>query len=209
MLRGLASTTPVVLLLLLGAVPVSSGGLDETVQVRDDEFDPAVVPSTTNPLLAGESIEWEWAFDVESTHDVRQLRGLFRSPLTNVPGTQYLRTFSSGKFQYECSIHGPSMSGTVRVMIFVDTAPSGLPLLRWAFPDTNTGNAFDVRFRVGDGRWRPWKTDTTKGFGVFGKDGRPVRYNPDKEYSLRARSQKGVNTPAKVSRWSPVRSLPG
>jgi plastocyanin len=87
--------------------PATSGGLEETVQVRDDIFDPAVVPSTNNPFLAGESLEWVWAPEVEASHNVRQLRGLFRSPLSSTPGNTYFRTFSSGTFPYECSIHGP------------------------------------------------------------------------------------------------------
>jgi plastocyanin len=184
--------------------PATSGGLEETVQVRDDIFDPAVVPSTDNPFLAGESLEWAWAPEVEASHDVRQLRGLFGSPLSSTPGTRYFRTFSSGTFPYECSIHGPVMSGIVRVKIWQGFSPSGFPLLRWAFPDTNTGRAFDVRFRIGDGPWRMWKTDTQRGYGLFGRNDRPVHFNPSKRYSFQARSQKRVDTPRQTSQWSPI-----
>jgi plastocyanin len=202
--RTILVTAFAVSVLLGPALPATAGGLEETVEVRDNEFDPAVVPSTTNPFLAGESLEWEWAAGVMAPHDVRQVRGLFRSPLSSTPGTLYLRTFSSGRFPYQCSIHGPAMSGIVNVRIWQDATPSGLPLLRWAFPDTNTGTAFDVKFRIGDGPWRVWKTDTESRHGVFGRNDRPVRYNPNKEYSFRARSQKRVNTPRKISLWSPI-----
>jgi plastocyanin len=207
MFRGILAALVAISILAGAAPPVSSGGVDETVQVRDNEFDPTVVPSTTNPLIAGESIEWEWSFDVQNPHDVRQVRGLFRSPLSSTPGTLYGRTFSSGKFPYECSIHGPSMAGTVRVVIGQGAAPSGLPLISWADETTNTGRAFDVQFRIDDGPWRLWRKDTGSFHGVFGKNDRPVHYNAANEYWFRVRSQKRAGTPDKVSRWSPARLL--
>jgi plastocyanin len=207
MLRMAVAASVGTSVLLVSALPAYSGGLEETVQVRDNEFDPAVVPSTTNPFLAGESLAWQWESGVVNYHDVRQLRGLFRSSLSNSPGTTFLRTFSSGTFPYECSIHGPAMSGIVKVRVWQGLAPSGLPLLRWAFSDTNTGKAFDVQFRIGEGRWRVWKKDTTRRYGVFGRNDKPVRYNPDREYWFRARSQKRANLPRAVSKWSPATLL--
>jgi plastocyanin len=204
MIRIIPGVVLAAAIVLGGAVPATSGGVQETVQVTDNQFDPAVVPSTADPFLAGESLEWEWASDVGRPHDVRQLRGLFRSPLSSTPGRTYFRTFSSGTFPYECSIHGPVMSGTVRVKIWQSAAPSGLPLLRWAFTDTNTGSGFDVRFRIGGGPWRLWKTDTPSRYGVFGRNDRPVHFNPSKQYSFQARSQKRVDTPRKTSLWSPI-----
>jgi hypothetical protein len=190
--------------LVFGAsIPATSSGIGVTVQVRDDLFDPEVAPPG-DPLTAGESVKWEWAPEIEAPHDVRQLRGLFRSPLSSEPGTIYLRDFSAGRFPYECSIHGPFMSGVVRVQLWQGAAPSGLPVMRWAFPDSNTGTAFDVQFRVGGGPWRVWKKDTTRLLGVFGRNDRPVHFNPGREYSFRARSQKRVDTPTRVSKWSPV-----
>jgi plastocyanin len=183
-------------ILLATAMPADAG-IEASVSVDDNVFDPNVVPS----LLAGDAVRWEWIGN--GTHNVRQVGGLFRSALSNDPGTLYTRTFSSGTFPYECEIHEPLMIGTVEVELWQGTSPSGLPLIKWAFPDSNTGRAFDVKFRIGDGPWRAWRTDTTSLGGVFGRNDRPVHFNPAKEYWFRARSQKGLNTPTKISRWSP------
>lgn len=179
------------------AAPAGAGNID--VAVRDDEFDPSLIQSK----LAGDSVLWGW-MNTGSTHNVRQVRGLFRSPLSSEPGTTYVRTFSAGTFPYECEIHAPSMVGTVKVEIWQGVAPSGLPLIKWAFPDSNTGKAFDVQFRIGNGPWRKWRKDTISLKGVFGRNERPVHFNPAREYWFRVRSQKSVNTPHKISRWSPA-----
>jgi plastocyanin len=188
---------------LLGSVgPAISGGTVATVEVRDSEFDPARV---AGDVLPGESVLWEWV-DTGEPHNVRQLRGLFRSPISADSGTTFMRTFSAGTFRYECVIHEPFMVGTVKVVIGQDTTPSGLPLIWWADTDTNTGGAFDVQFRIGeDGRWRTWRMDTAKPKGVFGRNDRPVHFNAAKDYWFRARSQKRVDTPTKVSGWAPPR----
>jgi plastocyanin len=181
------------------AVPAHAGNIAEIVEVGDNFFD----PDTVAGAHPGEAVRWDWV-GTSATHNVRQVRGLFRSPLSNEPGTMYTRTFSAGTFPYECEIHAPFMAGTVKVQVWQGATPSGLPLIKWAFPNSDTGNAFDVQFRVGDGRWRPWRTDTLKLQGAFGRNDRPVRFNPAREYWFRARSQKGVNTPAKISGWSPA-----
>lgn len=183
----------------LGTAGPTSGGEEGTVEVRDDGFDPATVTGG----LAGESVEWEWE-EVGEPHNVSQVRGLFRSRRSQDPDFTYVRTFSAGTFPYLCQLHPLFMRGTVKVKPGHGMTGSGLPLMKWASSGTNTGKAFDVQFRIGDGPWRDWKTDTTRLQSAFGRNDRPVPYNEAKEYMFRARSQKRVDLPRAVSKWSPA-----
>jgi plastocyanin len=205
MLRAILSAVATLSVALGPALPVSSGPSTDEIEVRDDVFDPATFPGPGQVRTPGVSVSWEWDDAVEHPHNVRQLGGLFRSEITAEPTFSFERRFSAGSFPYECEIHGPSMSGTVRVVIGQDQTLSGLPIITWADEITNTGRAFDVQFRIGDGRWRLWKKDTENFQGVFGRNDRPVQYESSKEYWFRARSQKRADTPNKVSRWSPAR----
>ena len=73
------------------------------------------------------------------------------------------------------------MDGVVRVRPIFASAPAGLPFtVSWALagttPATNTGNQFDVHYRVGTSRtWKVWKNDTSARSGVFGQNGQPVQ----------------------------------
>jgi plastocyanin len=191
---------------LLGqAIPANAGGGTAGVQVRDDEFDPPTLPVPGETLFVGDTVVWDWV-DTVHPHNVRQVRSLFRSQTESSPSFSFSRTFSAGSFPYQCEIHGAGMFGRVKVVIGQDITPSGLPVISWADETTNTGHAFDVQFRIGeDGPWRRWKKDTVAFQGVFGRNDRPVRFNPAKEYWFRTRSQKRTDTPTKVSRWSPPR----
>jgi len=80
--------------------------------------------------------------------------------------------------------------------------PKGTFGAAWALDITRTGKSFDVRYRVGTGRWRPWKDDTEMQDALFGKGGQPVGVEPSRIYRVQARSQK-LSNPAKHSRWSP------
>jgi hypothetical protein len=81
--------------------------------------------------------------------------------------------------------------------------PEGTFRPAWALDITRTGNSFDVRFKVGNGKWRLWKDDTRARRALFGKNGEPVEVKPSKQYRIQARSQKRSN-PAKRSGWSPA-----
>jgi len=140
-------------------------------------------------------------------HNVREDHGLFFSgPPTNWATKEFTRVFSSGTFPYHCDEHGPEMSGIVRVGM-AQEQDTDFPILVWAEDTTNTGRVFDVQFKVDQGRWRKWKTDTEKFKGVLGRNDRPVPLISTREYRFRARSQKRDNTPALHSRWSPVELL--
>ena len=68
---------------------------------------------------------------------------------------------------------------------------------------TKTGKAFDLQYRVDGGTWTAWRTDTVKLAARFGAEDKPVSIDEGHTYEVRARSQKRVDTPTKVSGWSP------
>jgi plastocyanin len=203
MLRAVISAA----VLLATALPASSGGSAGTVDVIDDDF----LPSTL-PVRTGRTVTWTW-IGTMSQHNVREDHRIFRSGApTAADGTMFRRVFSAGTFHYYCALHGSrvgGMAGLIRARLIHRTTTAGDPLLRWASPDSNTGRAFDVQFRVGNGPWRIWRKDTTKRSGVFGRNGRPVPFDPDRSYSIRARSQHRPGTGERVSRWSPIARLGG
>lgn len=197
-------------LLAVGALMAPSaaeaGIQDIGVAIRDSEFDPAGVRS----LVSGIEPRVTWAGDSsappDAEHNVRETRKIFYSgpPQTWNGGETFSRIFSAGIFDYRCEQHPFTMTGRVRIKMGQDSV-DGLPLMIWATTDTNTGNAFDVQFKVNDGPWRNWKVDTERTQGVFGRNGRPVAFDDvANDYRFRARSQKRVETSRRVSRWSPA-----
>jgi plastocyanin len=78
------------------------------VSVRDNSYSPA---SAT--VKAGTTVTWTWAAGNYSSHTVTFADGPASPDQTS--GT-YARTFSSaGTFNYQCAVHGSSMSGSVVV----------------------------------------------------------------------------------------------
>jgi plastocyanin len=190
------------------ALPVALSGPVAAVDthqigVRDDFFDPEIDPDVHEE----DTVRWEW-IETAGPHNVLEDHRIFRSgDPTASEGTVYQRVFSAGTFHYYCDIHGSTfggMEGLIRVEMGQGITSDGYPTLGWATPDSNTGRAFDVQFRIDDGPWRYWKEDTTRLQSAFGRNDRPVRWNPAREYRFRTRSQRSADTPKRVSRWSPV-----
>ena len=83
------------------------GGADMTVEVHNNFFDP---DDLTVPMDA--TVTWEW-HSGGTAHNVTFDDGPASDDLTS--GT-FTRTFNTaGTFNYHCTIHGPSMAGTVTV----------------------------------------------------------------------------------------------
>jgi plastocyanin len=208
---------------VLLAAPASAGIEQRTYVERDGEnrFGPRV--KTAN---LGESV-FSWVWEDQPTarqHNVRQDRRLFRSgdPVMD-PAAPFFLSASAGTHHYYCEVHGSrdgGMEGRIRVR------PAALPpeldrsfVVRWAIGGealrdvgaagrwgsqgpTVTGDRFDVRFKVEDGDWRTWRTDTSKVEARFGRDDNPVHVGIGKTYRFRARSQQGPS-PDRRSGWSP------
>jgi plastocyanin len=199
---------------LVGA-PAGAGHIIE-VQVQDNDFVPEVV---TTQIYNGEGgpgiVGWIRAPGSNNRHNVAEEHRIFRSGDPTFGDIDFTRRFSAGTFDYLCEFHGPSMSGVIKARLLMTPDPDGLPFtVRWARqgPDpntsSNTGNVFDVQYKVDDGQWRNWKTDTNTNKGVFGKNGNPVEVQAGHAYRFRARSQKNASTQNAHSRWSPVLVVP-
>jgi plastocyanin len=170
------------------------------VDVNDGRF---FSPRTLNQAPGG-SVHW-LASGVDD-HSVTSDQGLFDTGAPRA-GVNFTRTFSAGTFAYHCrkhGINGGSMVGVVSVPPQVAAAPSGLPFtVKWATAASNTGNAYDVQYRVGTGAWRTWKSNTSAPSAVFGTRSNPVAVARGKTYSFRVVSRTG----AAKSGLSPVKSF--
>lgn len=194
----------VVVSALAASLPGTPGrAASTTVAVRDDFFEPRRVTAGV-----GGSVMWDRPATTQHRHNVREDGRIFRSgdPMGDDAFT-YTVVFSAGTFHYFCEVHGGptgGMDGLVRVPVTILAGPSGLPFtVRWATASSQTGDRFDVQFRVGSGEWRTWRAGTASLQGVFGKNGRPVRVRDGVTYWFRARSLSGTAR----SRWSPPRSF--
>jgi len=99
---------------------------------------------------------------------------------------------------------GGGMDGVIKVRPSFDPVPSGRPFtVIWASSGTDTGEAFDVRFKRGSGDWRIWRNDTTRFQAVFGNHRRPVRVRLNQVYKFQVRSEKASNH-SRRSDWSPT-----
>lgn len=84
-----------------------------TVTVSDNEYNPASTSVTT-----GTTVTWNWAAGNYASHSVTFADGNGSAP-AQMSGT-HTRTFSAaGTYNYQCSVHGAGMSGSVVV-----TAPA-------------------------------------------------------------------------------------
>jgi plastocyanin len=191
----------VVLVALAVLASGSVGAATRQVVIEDNSFTPRSVR-----LGVGDLVRWTRSGGAFGSHNVRAAKKplFYSGPATTNPNFSFSRRFSAGQFLYWCEVHTTIMRGVVRVPAVIRRAPKGLNFgAQWATGRTNTGGRFDIQFRVGSGRWRPWRTNTKSVKGVFGKGGRPVRVVDNKRYSIRARSQ----AKGRESDWSPVKSI--
>lgn len=189
-------------LVLLSATPATAAS---EVSIGDSFFSPDTISRR-----AGGSVHWARSSGSGLSHNVRENHLLFRSGNITSGTIDFTRIFSAGTFHFYCEQHGsPSggMDGLVKVKPRIAAAPSGLKFtVRWANAQSNTGEVFDVQYRVGSGPWKDWKKNTPAEKGVFGANGKPVGAKDGTKYSFRARSQMaGDDTSA--SGWSPRTSF--
>jgi plastocyanin len=195
-LSGLAVTAAAV------AVPaLSSAGSGQIIGVGDDVFD----PKNAGPIdVNTTTVQWSDAGALDE-HNVREKNKLFYSGQPEQP-LNYTVTPSAGSFSYFCEVHiAENMRGTLKVRPDFDVRPEGGPFtVIWGSSASDTGNAYDVRYRVaGTQKWKTWKNDTKSVKAVFGKGRKPVPVNLSKEYEFQVRSEKASN-PKKASGYSPT-----
>jgi plastocyanin len=190
---------------LLALPTFAFGGSLATIKLTDSN---TYSPKTVAKSVGTGAIHWQWgnSGSTFAAHNVRQDDKLFYSgPLTNSDPGGYEVIPSAGSFHYYCELHGsPSggMDGTLNVRPLLINKNTSSFELEWATVSRQTGEAFDVRYRVDGGAWKAWRTDTTTLKGTFGFGNHPVHVAPGHTYYVQARSEKQAN-PAKVSGWSP------
>jgi plastocyanin len=166
-------------------------------------------PKTVTKNVGAGGIHWKWGTNgtTSQLHNVRQDDKLFYSGrLTTSNPAGFDVVPSAGSFHYYCELHGfrnGGMAGTIKIRpaVFNKTARSfGV---RWS-PGTNqTGDAFDVRYRVDGGQWKAWKNHVALAQATFGANNAPVRVGPGHTYDIQARSEKRADL-SKQSDWSPA-----
>ena len=206
---------PLLTAIVVGALAYASvaSAAATQIQVDDSFYSPRTPP--TRPLSSGASFTWVKAPFASLAHNVRQDALLFNSgsPTRNI---NFSIRASAGTYHYYCTLHGSPapnggpMDGVVKVRPIFAAAPTGLPFtVSWALSGTtttatNTGNQFDVRYRVGTSpTWTLWKNNTSARSGVFGQNGLPVQVVAGRTYHFQARSQKSA-APNQPSGWSPT-----
>jgi plastocyanin len=205
---------PLLMVIVVGALAYASVASAATTQIQvDDNFFAPRTPATRN-LASGASFHWQRASGSSGPHNIRQNVKLFYSGAVTSGPIDFSIRASAGSYHYYCERHGSSsggMDGVVRVRPVFAAAPDGAPFtVKWALPvttpgtGTNTGNRFDVRFRVGaTTTWTLWKNDVEARSGVFGQNGQPVQVMPGTTYQFQARSLK-ASAPNQPSGWSPT-----
>jgi plastocyanin len=199
----------IALIAALGALSATPAGAQAAATIT---VEPTPNSNTYAPVRVTKSLDeaqftWIWGPNgagAVAPHDVMQDAGLFDSG-TAVTEGRYELTASAGTFPYFCSIHF-GMEARIAVR---PVAAGGYPDpfgVAWASDATETGRKFDVRFKVGKGRWQMWRNDTTGFKAIFGRGGRPVDVDAGKTYAFQARS---VRTKRKLSDWSPALKVGG
>jgi plastocyanin len=138
-------------------------------------------------------------------HTVTQDAKLFNATAAPDNSIDFEIVPSAGTYHYYCAFHKSlGMTGVIKVRPLVDNDPTGSLAftVTWANDSLDTGNAFDVRYRVNGGDWATWKDDTQLHQAVFGINDRPVRASARKTYQFEVRSEKKLK-PSKHSDWSP------
>jgi plastocyanin len=179
------------------------------IGVGDDFFDP---DTTTEASLGGGQFRWEWNDDVNSEHNVRQDNKLFNSgaptddPNARFPANGDNLELPAGKYHYYCTVHGDETGGmdaNIWITPIVNLSDTEAQI-QWAFDNPiRVGDRWHVQYRRGtSGAWKTWKKKTATLAAAFGAGDKPVNFNPDKTYQVRAKTMLASN-PDKQSKFSP------
>jgi plastocyanin len=172
------------------------------ISVDDNLFAPSF-PAASN-FATGSGFHWTRAAGSNGKHNVRQDQQLFRSGDPTTGPIDFSITASAGSYHYFCEIHGSSttgMQGRIKVRPAKSNVTSSSFVVKWASAATQTGDQFDLRYRVDGGAWANWRRDTASFSATFGRNGNPVTVMPGHTYQVEARSEKAGTT--SQSNWSP------
>jgi plastocyanin len=186
------------------AVPAVALGAPAVTEIAVDDnfFDPSF-PAASN-FATGSGFHWTRAAGSNGKHNVRQDDQLFRSGNPTTGPIDYSITASAGSYHYYCEIHGSptgGMQGRIKVRPARSNVTSSSFVVTWASAATQTGDQFDLRYRVDGGSWANWRRDTATFSATFGRNGNPVTVMPGHTYQVEARSEAAGT--ASQSDWSP------
>ena len=187
--------------LIIPAVAPAAPAVRE-LSVKDNFFDPAF-PAASN-FATGSDFHWTRGAGSSGQHNVRQDQLLFRSGNPTTGPINYTITASAGTYHYFCEVHGSStagMQGRVKIRPAKSNVTASSFVVTWASAATETGDRFDVRYRIDGGTWAKWKTSTAGFSATFGANGDPVTLMPGHTYQVEARSKEAGAT--SKSNWSP------
>src|SRR5206468_5157019 len=133
-------------------VPSVAQASTKQVGVKDFAFDPKTVT-----VGVGNSVHWSREAGSTASHSVTANNGFWDSGAPTSGPIDVTVTFSAGSFRYYCKVHGApngaglyGMNGFVKVPVTLTGGPSGPRFrVRWATTSSDTGNAYDVQYRVG------------------------------------------------------------
>lgn len=210
-MQGMSRVTIAALVVVFAgalAVPATAGPPPTPVDVGDDFFNPSNATQ-----LAESSTTWFWNDDVEHKHDVLQDDKLFKSgPPTNNPSTVFGVSLPAGTYHYYCTTHGSrngsGMDGTVKSRLALGGLSAESVPVTWGNNLVDVEPQYDVRFKVGSGKWKNWLKNTQLGSSQFGAGDEPVNLKPGKTYKLQARTENAANDERR-SGWSPTASFEG
>lgn len=209
---------------LLGLVPLgpSPAGSAAAAVVMVDvgpgsalTFDPTPVT-----IAVGDTVQWEKLAGAgpAENHNVRDTTGvLFRSGDPTDAAFTYSVVFAAGRFPYFCEVHQlDGMTGLIKVPTKLLKKPAGPKFrARWATKASGTetlasvdpGWVYDVKYKIGGGKWKNWFVDTAKLTAVFGKNKNPVPVKKFEGKVVRIRSRTQDEASGLTSGWSPVRKI--
>jgi hypothetical protein len=193
-------------------VPSASSAALLNIHVYDDFYSPDNAQDASFQFLDidNPNIEFDWGdFNGDTTsanHDVQQVKGMFKSGDPKKTGKYELQA-SGGTYKYLCTVH-QGMKGSFGIIPDLNLISETQARLTWANKFTETGKAFDVRYRVNAGKWKLWQKHTKKFRGTFGKNSKPVAADFEHHaYDFEARTYKGKKSKKKRSGWSPAASV--
>ena len=189
------------------ALPALALGDNTTITVAPNDS-LTFGPSKAKQTVGAGAIHWQWGTTgtTFAAHNVRQDDKLFYSgkPTSSKPkGFDVVP--SAGSFHYYCELHGSrhsGMQGTIEVKPAIVNQTAKSFVVQWSPGTDDTGNAFDVRYRVDGGKWTSWKKHTTKAQATFGAKRKPLRVRAGHAYDVEARSESKSDTKERSS-WSP------
>jgi plastocyanin len=171
------------------------------------KFDPKTVTVKVGQIVRWTNTDTVVPHTATEDHKLWRLTGTYGQTPANPPGfgpgDSRQRTFEAGTQHYFCEVHPSQMRAVVRVPVrlAVKQITGGRRVtITWAPGAPAANRAFDVQVKKGSGKWKPFRTGTTKPSGKIERSGAKTLI------SVRARFRKSGDA-SQHTDWSPVASV--